>query len=420
MKFSPRVFLKSSKQALAPVVFFCCCWSSADVISTLGPSGSLRGSHWSKDKSYSKDRDFLVGSLWLNLKPKEFFGTQFFFDGYIQDQNLSRRTLAYGDLREAFAEKSFKNLDIRIGRQIIVWGRGDKFNPTDSFSTKNLTLLSSDDEEQRLGQFATQLRYNFERMKLIGLWQSEWRESVFPVKPQEGIELRTLRPKNSQNQFGLKVDASGGEIDWSLSYFEGFSRTPNFRILSGSPNLQLGLDFEAIRVYGADFAKNFGDYGARGEIAYTSTQDSSGDDPLKQNSNLQAVLGVDRSIDNFNINVQALYKSVSSFVDPDTQSGSLRPLAQRLATISNQKYKDQMGVSLRPSYKMMNDTLELEVAFVSWAKNGDSLIRPKVTYAITDQFKAIAGGEFYNGPEDTFFGQLKDLSSSFAEIRYLF
>lgn len=417
--------LKSSKFFFAVLLLLSLRLQAQDqdsLIETFGPSGTLRASYWNRDKSLSDTRDFAVGSAWLNLRPKEVWGTKFYFDGYLQGSNLSRNNLSYGDLREGFLEKSFENLDLKIGRQIIVWGRADKFNPTDSFSTKDLTFLTTDDEEQRRGQFATQVKYNFEKFRLIGVWQSEWRESIFPVTSQAGVSFQNISPNNAANQFGLKMDSTGDDIDWSASYFDGFNRTPDFKVLSVSQGILLGLEYGRIQVYGFDFAKNVGDYGLRGEVAYTNTQDSDGNNPLQQNSNLQAVFGADRTIfENFNLNAQVIYKNTTGFVDPGNISDTnTRGLAQRLAIVSNQKYKDQFGISIRPGYKMLNETLELEVAFISWQRNGDNLTRPKITYALNDKMKAILGGEFYNGPSDTVFGQLKEASSIFAEIRAYF
>jgi hypothetical protein len=77
-------------------------------------------------------------------------------------------------------------------------------------------------------------------------------------------------------------------------------------------------------------------------------------------------------------------------------------------------------MTLRPSYKMFNETLEMEVAFVRWFGKGESLIRPKVTYAFTDKFKGILGGEIYSGPPDSTFGLLKHASGAFTELRFNF
>jgi hypothetical protein len=53
-------------------------------------------------------------------------------------------------------------------------------------------------------------------------------------------------------------------------------------------------------------------------------------------------------------------------------------------------------------------------------KNGDSAIRPKVTYAFTDRFKSILGGEIYHGPARSSFGQFNPTSSAYAELQFGF
>lgn len=422
MNCSRRAILRSSSALLFVLALQPQSLMAQLSMESLGASGSIRGAYWEKDKSFSSQRNYGVGSAWLTLRPEEILGSKLYFEGFLQGQNLGRQQDSFGDAREAYVEKSVGDFDFKVGRQIIVWGRADKVNPTDSFTTKDLTFLSSDDEDQRLGQFATQVAYNLGNYRFIGIWQSEWRETRFPVQAPSGVVLQQTRPDGSQNQFGLKLDSSGGEVDWSISYFSGFNRTPDIKIISlGSPTV-LGFDYGHTRVVGSDFSTTLGSYGVRGEISYAKTQDTRGDNPLQQNSTINAVLGADRTVvENLNINVQALYRHVEDFVDPGSISDpNSRNLASTLARISNQKYRDQFGVSLRPSYKALNDTLELEVAFVSWQRNGDSLIRPKATYAATDLVKVIVGAEFYDGPRDTFFGQLKDVSSFFAEVRYLF
>jgi hypothetical protein len=396
--------------------------ASDSIQDVLGASGSIRGSYWNKDKSFSSTQDFVVGSMWLTLRPADAFGYRFFFDGYIQANNLARETYSQGDAREAFVEKSLGAFDFKLGRQIVVWGRADKLNPTDSFSSRDFGLLTTDDEDQRRGQFAVQTVFNLDQLRLIGIWQPEWRSPKYPIAPQTGIEIQSLNPENPQSQFGLKVDSSGGETDWSASYFDGYNRVPDLRVLATGTVNQLGLEYGHIRVYGADFAKAIGEFGVRGEIAYSQTEDNQGDNPLKQNSNLFAVLGADRTIaENLNINSQILYRNVFGHHDPNLISDqNTRAIATQVAITSNQLYQEQLGLSLRPSYKAFHETLEIEVAFVTWFKNADSILKPKVTYAVNDDVKFIAGAEFYRGPSNTFFGRLKDVSSVFTELRVLF
>lgn len=390
---------------------------------TLGATGSIRAAAWDRDKSYTDARGYGVGSAWLTLRPQEVAGFKMYADGFVQGQDLAREEFSRADLRELYVEKSLGNFDFKVGRSIIIWGRADKVNPTDSLSVRNYKLLMTDDEDQRTGVFSTQVAYNLGNTRLIALWLPEWRSPVYPIPPLAGLILKDDRPDQHTDQYAFKIDQSGGSVDWSLSYFHGFNKLPDLVPAGTTPSgAIINFNYGKVDVIGADFATTYGEYGFRGETALTLTRDSSGNDSLVQNSTIYTVLGVERSfIENFNINVQVLHKHVLDYVNPDSITDqSVRMIAQQVALNSNQPVEDQFGFSLRPSYKMYNDTLEMETALVLWAHNTNSLIRPKVTYAFTDAFKGILGMEYYSGPQNSLFGRLQKTSSGFLELRYNF
>ena len=85
--------------------------------------------------------------------------------------------------------------------------------------------------------------------------------------------------------------------------------------------------------------------------------------------------------------------------------------------LSNQLAPDMQGASVRINHKAWNETLESELAAVVWFKKGDMAVRPKVTYAFTDRFKGIIGGNLYRGPSQSFFGELRRVSTAYAEFQ---
>jgi hypothetical protein len=389
----------------------------------LGISGSLRAGYWSQDKNFTNNTGYSVDSAWLTLRPKEVEGFKLYLDGYVQEQDLARKEDAQSELREFYVEKSLGAFDFKVGRQITVWGRADRVNPTDNLSVSNLKLLMTDTEDQRLGVAAIQAVYNFGQYRLIGIYIPEWRSPTYPIGNSAGASVSNFSKSGFQNQFGIKLDNSGGAVDWSFSYFDGFSKIPDLSLASPSASgLNVGLNYNRIRVIGADFALNLGSYGFRGEAAYARTENSDGTNPLIQKPNLYAVIGGDRTFfETFNVNAQIMYRHAFGFHDAArTSDPNIRTVASIESIITNQQFEDQAGMTLRPSYKMFNETLEMEVAFVRWFGKGESLIRPKVTYAFTDKFKGIVGGEIYSGPPDSTFGLLKHASSAFAELRYNF
>lgn len=394
-------------------------WLLSDV---LGLSGSLRVDEFSRNKSFSDQIDYRVGSVWFTATPKEFWGIRTYFDARVQNQDLGRggSTVSW-ELREGYAQTTFGKLDLRVGRQIIVWGRADKVNPTDSLSTRDFTLLAPNDDDQRLGVATLQATWNAGAYRVIGLWQPEWRQPVLPIPPQPpGVSLLALAPSDPAQQWGIKLDHSGDGLDWSVSYARSLDRTPDLAVLSEVPRgLSLGLLYRPISVVGADAAVPIGKFGLRAEVAYTRTENPDGTDPLTQRRNLLAVFGCERTFDGvLTVNAQYLYRRTFDFVSPFfIPNAYTRLLAEQAELLSNQLASDMPGASLRINYKAWNETLESEVAAVAWFTKGDSAIRPKVTYAFSDHFKGIIGGELYHGPRQSFFGQLKPTSTAYAELQ---
>ena len=392
----------------------------AQAWSTLGGSGSLRLAGWTRDRSYSADRGFLPASFCLNFKPEEYLGFQTFFDGYLASNDLIRSSPVGIEARELYIERKFGDFDLRVGRQVTVWGRADKVNPTDSLSTRNYKLLQTDDEDQRLGVFATQLTYNIQTVRLIAVYQPEWRAPIYPIPPLPGISVANLDPSGAERQFAFKLDQTGGTVDWSLSYFNGLSKVPDLKLVSaGAGGINVGLQYSRVDVLGGDFALNLGKFGIRAESAFTRTANSDGQDPLARNSEIFSTLGADYSVtENFNVNGQLLYRHVFNFQDPSAIGDpNTRALAIQESLISNQLGSDRLGLTLRPSFKAFNDTFLAEVALVNWFTEIGGLARPKITYAFTDSIKGIVGAEIYYGDSGSFFGRLASLTTVFAEVR---
>ena len=131
----------------------------------LGLSGSVRTDEFSKDKSFSDRIGYAVRSVWVTATPEEFWGIKTYFDGRVQDQDLARSGSSVSwDIREGYAQLTRGQLDLRAGRQVIVWGRADKVNPTDAWSSRDFMLLAPNDDDQRLGVISLQATLECRRL----------------------------------------------------------------------------------------------------------------------------------------------------------------------------------------------------------------------------------------------------------------
>ncbi len=382
--------------------------------------GSARGGYWSSSRNLNDETGLTVLSLWFKTKPKLGADASLTMEGWASHENSDSKS--HGLLREGYLSFGSDSADLRIGKQIIVWGRADRLNPTDNLTPRDFTLLVPEDDDQYLGSLAAKATYYFENLSLTGIWLPDFKPNKVPIRQSPALNFREQIP-DTHRQWAIKLEQSGKAVDWSLSYFDGIDLNPDIGIDSvTSGDVNLLLSHHRIRVIGADAATVIGRYGLRAEAAYTSTEDSEGNDPEIKNPFFYMVLGVERNLmEGLNINVQYFTRRVSHYSNPEQITDPLqRSVAIQQAVVSNQLDRVQHGISLRVSDKWFNDTLEAEVAGVKAFTRGDYVIRPKLTYAFSDRSKGVIGIDLFRGADNTFYGRLRDNSTLYGELRYSF
>lgn len=392
--------------------------------------GSLRADYFSSSRSLD-DRDHLFGAgLYLKTSPRLGPRVSAVLDGWVRNSRLFEAEATKARLREGYLDLTLGPLDLRAGRQIIVWGRADRINPTDNLTPRDFTLLVPEDDDQRFGAPAVRATLHVGGLAAGGVWIPVFDPNDIPFPDQPGVTFREVTPATSlrNSQWAAKIEQTGGPLDWSLSYFNGFDLYPDLGIGSvavgpdGTPALEVLLRHHRLQVIGADASAAVGRFGLRGEVAYALTRDRHGRDPETKAPYLFLVVGADRTfVENLNVNVQYLFRAVTSFRDPEQIEDPLqRTVAVQQAVIANQLDRFQHGASIRVSDKWLNETLEAELAGVYGFTRGDYAIRPKVIYAFTDRLKGTIGGDLFQGSRRSFFGRIRETSTVFAELKYSF
>ena len=386
----------------------------------LGLSGTVRGSAFSHDFSVDRDAGAAAVSTWFTAAPRRFLGAKAFLDGWLQAESLRHGSRTSGDLREGYVERPLGDADVKAGRQIIVWGRADKINPTDVWSARDLTLLTTDNEDQRLGATAVQADRRLGEVRLIGIWQPEWRTPKFPI-PQlpSGLAAHSLRPNNPSSQYGLKIDHSGHGVDWSVCYAHAIDKLPDLRL---GTSADLEFIYQPMQMYGADAAVPVGQYGLRAEMAYTRRPRRDDSATFTKYSDLFLVAGIERTFGGeFNVNLQYLYHRNDGFQDPDGIADPVRrTLARREEVLVNQFARHMNGASVRIVDRFLNETLQAEINGIAWQGRGGGTLGAKLSYAMNDRLQLVVGSQVYFGPTSGFFGELHRASNLYAEARWGF
>lgn len=381
---------------------------------------SLRGSWWTRSRSLDGDQGVASASAWVSGRLRLPRDTKAVFDGWVRDDRGFQGQATRSQVREAYVATAIGNWDLALGRQLIVWGKADAVNPTDVLSVRDFTLLTPMDEDQKSGVGALRATYNLDDLRLSMIALPEFRSSTLPIPPTPGVRFEARSPDDAWRQFAVRAERSAGNLDWSVSAFDGYERSPDLRFDGvDAQGVRVALAHTRIRMLGADMATTIGRFGVRGEAALVRTDDPQGRDPFIRNPYLFLVAGADRTfLDNLNVNVQVLYRRIRAFEDPLAVAPPLQSLALSQALASNQRDPEQFGATFRILDKWSNDTIEAELGGIVWFARGDWLLRPRLRYAVNDRLKLSIGGDLYRGPADSFLGSLRQLSSAFVEAQY--
>ncbi|MBN1479505.1 hypothetical protein JXA70_04465 [candidate division KSB1 bacterium] len=346
--------------------------------------------------------------------------------GYEFDQSLSEF-----HLREAYINTYLGHLDVRMGQQIVVWGRADGFNPTNNITPQDMTTRSSVEDDRRLGNFLFRGSYNFRPFSLELIWVPQYRPSVLPTMLFPFPESVTLGVADNpsadlkNSSIAAKLDLALSSVDGSISYFSGFMPLPGVFLHPDSCHISGGFRATVVNkpyqmhVFGGDFSTTIGDFGLRGEVAYRQPIDDF-EDPLNTHvprPDLQYVFGIDKTIGDFSIIVQYIGRTVFEFAEFDSTGLPTDQLYLTNRMITGQLDPTSHAAFMRPALALMHETLDLELLAYYNVTTEEALLRPLVAYDITDAMTVKLGGDFYSGPENTLFGNIdKALSSVFIEL----
>ena len=393
------------------------------VLDRLGLQTSFRAGAWTHDRDLNGKTLIATGGLRARIAP-DFGSLDGSAEGYVQADSANG---AEADLVEGWLRLTSGNLSLKAGRQIVVWGRADRLNPSDVLGSRDYTLLVANDDEQRRGTAMLQARLGFGAFTFDGYWLPEFRGNRFPLDlaPPGAVVIADERVAD-KGQFALKLDRSGGSVDWSVGWFHGIDRTRDFVRLPLPPGSRPGTftsvqqRFPRADVFTADAAGTIGRIGWRAEIAHSRYRGA--DTIFRKNDNLWLVAGFDTDVlGGWNLNLQYSLRRVLDHSDPRTIMNPVdRAVASLSAAVNNQLDRTQHGGTARIAHKWLQDTLDFELATIVYFQTGDAAIRPKLSYAINDRLRATAAADIFVGPRLSYFGRVRDLSAGFMQLNYGF
>ena len=338
------------------------------------------------------------------------------FDGSLRQELPDDST--HFTLVEADWQHRGKRVDLWVGQQKISWGKADGINPTDFFTPHDYTVLLPLEEDQRLSVPALRadiILDNGQTLSLIA--QMFFVESEIPAPADLAIAERN--PDSDWPQVGLRWSSTGPSWDWSISAYQGILNMPVLSIeILAEEDPMLLYHYPELTAFGADIARNFGKFGFRAEAAWLVPKEEQGLLAIKPYGFL--VAGFDRGEDDWNVNIQVLARYTPDRPDKASANPVVAAVERQNAINFGQLNREQFGLTCRLAANWLNQTVQAELFVIHYFDPNTTVLRPLAMYALSDFDKVTAGGEYYHGPSDSFYGQLEENSTFFIEYKHFF
>ncbi|KAA3610064.1 MAG: hypothetical protein D8M58_07500 [Calditrichaeota bacterium] len=330
-------------------------------------------------------------------------------------------------LREVYMDIFFDSIDLRIGKQQIIWGKADGVFITDIISPKDLReFLLPDFDEIRTGVTAVKANYYNGDNTLEFVWLPSFTPTAmpeegslwfpqldFPIQPEFDNSKRNVEASLQNSEIFAKYSALTSFADFEIMAGYAWDDDPTMHITKtiDPQTMQLtGLtvfpQHHRLTIAGGSFSTTVSGVVLRGEGAfysgkYFNTADPAIHDAVVQKDYIHYLIGMDYSLWDINISGQFIQQAILDYdklIDQDEFENTMTFLARR---------------------DFLRETLTFELFTYVGLNNNDALIRPRLLYDLSDGFEVQFGANIFTGDEGSF-GQYDQNDMIYTKFKYSF
>jgi hypothetical protein len=362
------------------------------------------------------------------------------------------------DVREAYVNAYLGPLDLRVGKQIIVWGRADALNPTSNITPVDFRIRSPLEDDIRVGNVGARAFLRFAPFRLEAVWMPSYLPTELPnIQLPQFVAFaaptypsQDLRNGLAAGRLHLELPA----IEMSVSYLRGYALMPGLTLTElkfdpTTPAVGISRTAYQQQVIGFDFSTALGDVVTlRGEAAYRRPvdYDKAMPKPWEARPDAQYVLGVDHTFGSLSVIAQYMGRYVFDWVkapnpqmtldtrilmttedptDPSLRNSVTTAIDAQLAKTSqilfSQTAQLQHLATLRLEWTALHETLSMSALGLVNVTTHEWALMPRIGYKFTDAMIGYIGAQIFRGPNDTLFGLIDDdLTAGYIELRYTF
>ena len=372
-------------------------WSMARARAELTAQGGSQGVKWKISGRADADAVFAIDS-------------GFYPDAVRRDQQYQF------DLRETYLDFSAGDVDIRLGRQHIVWGEMVGLFFADVVSARDLrTFYLPEFEQLRIPQWAARAEYYFGDTHAELVWIpvpsydriGKPGAEFYPLPLPQGTRVRgEVKPDNTlgNSNWGARLSRLVGGWDVSGFYYRSLDVAQTF--------YQIGNEFEPrhdrITQIGGTMAKDFGEFVLKGEMVHARGRKYNTFNPVLNPDGLVAQNTMDYA---FGVDIPAFRDGRVNLQYFGRRTFDHNP------AIGLDRVED--GASILLNTKLAT-AWEGEVLYVSMLKRTDFMLRPRVIWSASKNWRLVFGADVFGGDATGAFGRYSDRDRVYTEARWSF
>ncbi len=322
------------------------------------------------------------------------------------------------ELGETYIQGSLTDrLDIKFGRQVVVWGKSDNIRVTDVLNPLNLREPGiTDIEDLRLPVTMTRLDYYIGNWSVTGIALHEIR---FNKNPEYGNDFypgatpppHDDKPGSDVGNTEYAASINGIFSGWDISFYgaDYYNDTPHVQLVSPGLPPVVKRRHARLKMLGTAFNVATGNWLLKTEAAWIQGFKFF-NAPGKTWSRTDILAGLEYSgFTDTTLTIEAVNRHINGF-------------DKTLKSAPDSAQPDEFQWTARASRDFLNDTLTLTLLLSTYDSKGEDGAYQRFTaeYDITDFLQISTGIVLYSSGDLAVFKNIGDNDRLFCEIRYNF
>jgi len=318
------------------------------------------------------------------------------------------------EFREAYIRGTVtRNFDIKVGRQIVVWGKSDSIRVVDVLNPLDFREPGMVDiEDLRLPITMLKADYYFDQWNLSAIAIPEIRFNKMPAYGSDFYVGNGKSPSeevpNDLENFEFALALEGIFSGWDLSFYFAKYYDDQAHMILNSSNNPIGQKHSQLNLLGAATNIAFGDWLLKVETAFIDGLEFASTETSFSRADI--LLGVDYAgFTDTTLTIEAVNRKLLDYEDV-------------LLTSIDRTEENEGQIALRYSGSFMHDKVKLVglIAILGTDFDAGAYYRGSIEYEIMNATSVTFGGIAYQSGDNFLLKNIAQNDRLFFDIRYSF